>query len=455
MTPAHIEIKGLNHYFGEGELRRQILYDIKTQILPGEIILLTGPSGSGKTTLLTLMGALRSAQSGSLRVLGRELMGADEHTLTEVRKRIGYIFQSHNLLDALTAKQNVHMALQLQPHISQSQYNQLAAEALSAVGLKDKLNAHPRELSGGQRQRVAIARALAGRPDMILADEPTASLDRHTGREIVDLLHKLAKQESVTVVLVTHDNRILDIADRILTLDDGRLSSLMNTVTSDTQHMMRLLAQDIRKGELVRRVGQMNPTEFSEMLQQITDETKRMLETIGLLKGDAFESMYQQVISAFTNKAGEVLGAERAVLYFLDRANSQFWTFRKDDKGSMQEIHLPADRGIAAEVVKSAATMNVADVMLAETYDTLVDGEQSRSLLATPVVDSCGSVFAVVELSNKKNGQAFDQTDEKLLTQYTASFGLLMESWWRMGCDCRHGASDFSHNHCTAAPSCS
>ena len=205
MSSAHIVIDSLNHHFGEGELRRQILFDINTEIHPGEIILLTGPSGSGKTTLLTLVGALRTTQSGSLRVLGRELMGADENTLTDVRKRIGYIFQSHNLLEALTAQQNVQMTLQLQPRLTQAQHIQLTEETLTSVGLDDKLNSHPSELSGGQRQRVAIARALVGQPDMILADEPTASLDRRTGREIVELLQQLARQKAVTVVLVTHD----------------------------------------------------------------------------------------------------------------------------------------------------------------------------------------------------------------------------------------------------------
>ena len=181
MKASPIVIEGLNHYFGEGELRRQILFDITAEIRPGEIVLLTGPSGSGKTTLLTLIGALRTAQEGSLHVLGHELLSAGEQTLTEVRKRIGYIFQAHNLLEALTAQQNVQMALQIQPDLASKQYPQIAAETLGAVGLKDKIHSYPSALSGGERQRVAIARALAGAPDIILADEPTASLDKRTG----------------------------------------------------------------------------------------------------------------------------------------------------------------------------------------------------------------------------------------------------------------------------------
>ena len=453
MNVAHISIEGLSHHFGEGELRRQILFDIKTEIHPGEIILLTGPSGSGKTTLLTLIGALRTTQAGSLRVFGQELKGAKEDTLTDVRKHIGYIFQAHNLLEALTALQNVQMALQLQPHIHPDKHKQLAAETLAAVGLEDKLHAHPGELSGGQRQRVAIARALAGQPQMILADEPTAALDRHTGREIVELLQKLAKQQSVTVVLVTHDNRILDIADRILTLEDGRLSSLMNTVTSDTQHMMRTLAQDIRKGYLVQRVSGMNQTEFSQMLQQITDETKRMLETIELLQGDTFESMYHQVISAFTIKSGEILGAQRSVLYFLDSNTNQFWTFRKDANGHLQEIRIPANSGIASAVVRNGMLINEPDVLKAESYDPFVDGEQSRTLLAAPVTDSKGAVFAVIELSNKADDRPFTHTDEKLIAKHTSSLAVLLESWWRMGCSCRSGTAGFSQDR-SCASSC-
>jgi putative ABC transport system ATP-binding protein len=453
VTSAHIVIDSLNHHFGEGDLRRQILFDINTEIHPGEVILLTGPSGSGKTTLLTLVGALRTTQSGSLRVLGRELMGANENTLTEVRKRIGYIFQSHNLLEALTAQQNVQMALQLQPHLPQAQHMQLAKKTLSSVGLEDKLYAHPGELSGGQRQRVAIARALVGQPDMILADEPTASLDRHTGREIVELLQQLARQKSVTVVLVTHDNRILDIADRILTMEDGRLSSLMNTVTTDSQHMMRMLAQDIRKGYLVQRVGQMSQTEFSQMLFQITDETKRLLETVELIQGEAFESVHQEVISAFTAKAGDMLGAEQAVLYFLDSGAQQFWTYQRDGKGRLQEIRIPATSGIASAVVRAGKSINVADVLSAEGYDPIVDGKQSRTLLAAPVTDSNGTVFAVVTISNKRDAQAFNRADEKQLGEFTTPLGLILESWWRMGCSCRNGTAGFSQDG-SCATSC-
>jgi putative ABC transport system ATP-binding protein len=225
---APIAIERLCHYYGAGELRKQILYDITTEIGAGEIVIVTGPSGSGKTTLLTLVGALRSAQEGSLRVLGKELREASASALESVRKQIGYIFQSHNLIDALTARQNVEMALRLHAHKSAAELSARATSMLEAVGLGERIDHHPSQLSGGQRQRVAIARALSSQPRILLADEPTASLDKQSGRDVVDRIQTLAREQGVPVLLVTHDNRILDVADRIVHLEDGRLSSFQD-----------------------------------------------------------------------------------------------------------------------------------------------------------------------------------------------------------------------------------
>ncbi|MEQ9370760.1 MAG: DevA family ABC transporter ATP-binding protein [Coleofasciculus chthonoplastes F3-SA18-01] len=223
-----VSIKNLNHYFGKGSLRKQILFDINLELLSGEIVLVTGPSGSGKTTLLTLIGGLRSPQSGQVQVLGQELVGATEEKLVQVRRHIGYIFQSHNLLKSLTACQNVQMSVELHPDISPVEAVAKSTAILTTVGLANHLNNYPDNLSGGQKQRVAIARALVSRPQLVLADEPTAALDSQSGRNVVELMQQLAKEQGCTILLVTHDNRILDIADRIIHIEDGHIQRCHN-----------------------------------------------------------------------------------------------------------------------------------------------------------------------------------------------------------------------------------
>jgi putative ABC transport system ATP-binding protein len=218
-----IDIQNLNHYFGQGKLKKQVLFQINLKIIAGEIVILTGPSGSGKTTLLSLIGGLRSVQEGSLQHFEKELRGASEEQLVQTRRQIGYIFQAHNLLPFLTARQNVQMSIELQEHLGGRETEERAALILEEVGLGHRIDYYPDSLSGGQKQRVAIARALAGNPPLVLADEPTAALDSKTGRDVVNLMQRLAKEQSRTIVLVTHDNRILDIADRIVHMEDGRL----------------------------------------------------------------------------------------------------------------------------------------------------------------------------------------------------------------------------------------
>ena len=220
-----IDIQNLNHYFGQGTLKKQVLFQINLKIKEGEIVILTGPSGSGKTTLLSLIGGLRSVQEGSLQHFEKELRGASEEQLVQTRRQIGYIFQAHNLLPFLTARQNVQMSIELQENLGGGETEERAALILEEVGLGHRIDYYPDSLSGGQKQRVAIARALAGNPPLVLADEPTAAPDSKTGRDVVNLMQRLAKEQSRTIVLVTHDNRILDIADRIVHMEDGRLCS--------------------------------------------------------------------------------------------------------------------------------------------------------------------------------------------------------------------------------------
>lgn len=218
-----VEIKNLDFYYGHGNMKKQILFDINLTLKKGEVVILKGPSGSGKTTLLTLMGALRTGRYGSLKVFHQELINAPERLLIHTRRKIGYIFQAHNLLNSLTARQNVQMSMELHPQFSQEEVKIKSIEMLKAVGLGDRVDYYPENLSGGQKQRVAIARALVSHPQMVLADEPTAALDSKSGRDVVDIMQKLAKEQGCTILIVTHDDRILDVAERIIELEDGKL----------------------------------------------------------------------------------------------------------------------------------------------------------------------------------------------------------------------------------------
>jgi len=222
--PKTVKVSNLNHYFGEGELRKQALFENNLEVRRGEIVIMTGPSGSGKTTLLTLIGSLRTVQEGSLMVLGNELHSADRDLIVRLRQKLGFIFQAHNLFESLTAFQNVNMAAELvglDPRIADDRIKSL----LTRLGLGERVHYKPNSLSGGQKQRVAIARGLVHRPKLVLADEPTAALDEQSGREVVTLFQELARDEGCTIIMVTHDNRILDVADRIVNMVDGHIKS--------------------------------------------------------------------------------------------------------------------------------------------------------------------------------------------------------------------------------------
>ncbi|HMU63955.1 MAG: ATP-binding cassette domain-containing protein [Nitrosomonas sp.] len=221
-----IDVQNLSFSFGSGTLVQPVLKEITISIQQGEIVLITGPSGSGKTTFLTIIGGLRQAFTGSVVVLGQQFIQSSEQVRVKVRQQIGFIFQQHNLLKSLTALQNVSMTLEMNSQLSEQQRQEQAITMLTAVGLGDRIHYKPDQLSGGQRQRVSIARALVGQPKIILADEPTASLDKQSGYEAVSILKKLAKESQTTILLVTHDYRISDVADRILELEDGMIRNI-------------------------------------------------------------------------------------------------------------------------------------------------------------------------------------------------------------------------------------
>lgn len=220
-TKPLVSVKNLNHSFGQGALQKEVLHNLNVDFMPGEIAIITGPSGSGKTTFLTLAGALRGIQQGSVLVDGIELHGGNKSQMIHARRKMGFIFQSHNLVASLSAWQNVALSLLCVKGESANSAREKAVAMLEKVGLGKHAGKKAHQLSGGQKQRVAIARALVRNPAIIMADEPTASLDRQSGREVVDLLKKLARDMGCAILLVTHDNRILDIADRIIKIEDG------------------------------------------------------------------------------------------------------------------------------------------------------------------------------------------------------------------------------------------
>jgi putative ABC transport system ATP-binding protein len=218
-----ISIRELVKRYSEGAAAVNALQGVSLDVWSGEVVLMMGPSGSGKTTLLSIMGCILRPTSGSVRVKGREVSGLSEAELPHVRlSHIGFIFQSFNLFSALTAGENVELGFDLRG-ISGKKAKSGAAELLHQVGLSEKYKTFPADLSGGQKQRVAIARALAGDPDIILADEPTAALDSHSGRVVIEMLRDLAHKRGRAVVVVTHDSRTLEFGDRIIHIEDGAI----------------------------------------------------------------------------------------------------------------------------------------------------------------------------------------------------------------------------------------
>jgi putative ABC transport system ATP-binding protein len=436
MDAAPVVVENLCHYYGKGALRRQILFDVSTSIPAGEIVIVTGPSGSGKTTLLTLVGALRAPQEGTLRVLGHRLDGAGGTALEDVRKRIGFIFQQHNLLGALTASQNVQLGLRVTGRAARSDLARKADAMLEAVGLGEHTRKRADQLSGGQRQRVAIARALVGEPAMVLADEPTASLDKAAGREVVDRMQALARERGTTILLVTHDNRILDVADRILHLEDGRLATFTDAVIANTQQMMHLLAQANERQDLERLLDGMDEKTLRRTLQDLTQQAQRFLEATSLASDEAYQSMLERSLRIFTRRVGELLDAERASLFLVDHERQQLVLRVAQDVAEGVQVRIPLSSGIAGAAAVSGQPVRVDDAYADPRFNRAVDAEtgfRTRSVLCLPLQDRNGTVFAVTQLLNRRDGKPFDDADTRRYAEFATSLSVLLESRARGG----------------------
>ena len=222
MGPPVVEAIDVHHHYGAGAQRVDVLFDINMQVREGELLIVTGPSGSGKTTLLTILGTMRRPSEGNLRLLGTDVGGLTNAELDKLRNRVRFLFQKRNLLSSLTALQNVIAGVSTTALTHPDWDETRARHLLNLLGLGDKAESWPDELSGGQQQRVAIARVMIGLPDLIIADEPTSALDRVAGRLVVDQLKDLAMRAKCAVVLSTHDERIFDVANRRLHIEDGR-----------------------------------------------------------------------------------------------------------------------------------------------------------------------------------------------------------------------------------------
>jgi putative ABC transport system ATP-binding protein len=427
-----ISFRNVSHSFGEGPLRKEVLHELTADFFPGEIVILTGPSGSGKTTALTLAGGLRSVQTGSVRIFAEELQNASSETLVRVRRRIGFIFQAHNLLASLTAAQNVQMALALHGSFPPMAARERTVSILTAVGLAEHIDKYPAQLSIGQKQRVAIARALVGRPEIILADEPTASLDKKSGREVVQLLHDLARKQGCAILLVTHDNRILDIADRMMTLEDGRLSSFTKGLAANAGQMLNSLALLNRRGDLIRHMEHLSDEQFLSLMQKSTRELEQLLRVIDLAQRQVSESMLEQVLEAATLKIGQLLQAERGTIFLVDEENGLLASKVAQHDGSQPlEIVIPMTQGIAGHVARTAETLNIPDAYQHPLFSDKTDkatGYRTRSILCLPIYNRGGKVFAVAQLLNRKDGQPFDARDEQRFREFVPSIAVILES---------------------------
>ena len=267
-------------------------------------------------------------------------------------------------------------------------------------------------------------------PAMLLADEPTASLDKQSGREVVDRMKSLARDQGCTILLVTHDNRILDIADRIVHLEDGRLSSFTDSVLANTSHLMQMLADNRTKQDIGAEVDAMDETAFRGRLQDITDDAVRFLDATTLANDGVFHAMLEQSLFAITRKLAQLLDAERSSLFLVDRASQTLLLRVTEGLAGRQEIRIPIGSGIAGAVAASGRAERVDDAYADPRFNPEVDqlfGYRTRSILCLPMLDRRGEVFAVAQLLNRRDGKPFMAQDEQRVAGLLASIARIVE----------------------------
>jgi len=325
----------------------------------------------------------------------------------------------------------VQLGLRVTGRAARIELKRKADAMLDAVGLGEHTHKRAEQLSGGQRQRVAIARALVGEPAMVLADEPTASLDKASGREVVDRMQALARERGTTILLVTHDNRILDVADRILHLEDGRLTTFTDAVIANTQQMMHLLVQGNDRNDLERQVEDMDEATFRRTLQELTQQAQRFLEATALASDQAYQSMLERSLRVFTRRVGDLLDAERASLFLVDGERQQLVLRVAQDLPSGDYVRIPLTSGIAGAAAASGRPVRVDDAYADPRFNRAVDvetGYRTRSVLCLPLLDRSGRVFAVTQLLNRRDGRPFDETDAQRYSEFASSLSVLLET---------------------------
>jgi putative ABC transport system ATP-binding protein len=378
-----LSLRDVSYSYPSAGGRKQVLRNVSADVWPGEIVLMVGPSGAGKTTMLTLAGALRSVESGSLITLQRELSGATPDELIQVRKKIGFIFQRHNLLESLSVVDNVHTAL-VPLNYPYDEAREACVAMLQAVGLGAYINSRPANLSGGQQQRVAIARALVRKPELVLADEPTASLDSASGREIVELLRQLARAQGCTIVLVTHDNRILDLADRSLRLEDGVLSTYASAVTADSAHMLTALSAFRDSEELTWFWSNMDAGQFLDALRKLRVEAMQFLNVMDFGVDDSLAGWVDELLRSVLGKITVILDAAYAS-------------------------------------IRSSAEPQFREVALS------VGSPQDTPPLTLEIRDRDAGLIGVAEFRADATGVAFTEASERRLRDFDKVLGLLLE----------------------------